>query len=279
MSPFQRAGRAAPDSTVVPGFTLIELLVSIGVLVILLGLAMSALSPTKSQAKQVACAAEIRSLQMIISSYAVDYKDMFPFALHRGHPDGSFVIGSPSLEVDYETAAALWHLPLLNAFGYRTFDRSLICSADSGTLPEHERMVERGGSGVDPQKVAGTLVRKLSVAMFLDPKALRRASPSWGPRSFKLARHADIVFPSSKASLYEAAPYHMTEFVPETHITPPFPWLLIVGAADGSAAARRTSDVLPGVPARGISRPETALVEAELTKLRFTENGIAGRDW
>ena len=59
-------------------FTLIELLVVIGIIAILAGLLMPAISKARGKAKQSACANNLRQLGMSMFQYAIDYEGRYP---------------------------------------------------------------------------------------------------------------------------------------------------------------------------------------------------------
>src|SRR3954470_10755926 len=61
------------------GFSLIELLVVIGIIALLIGILLPALSAAREQARRVACQSNLRQLMTAVMLYAGDNKNSLPF--------------------------------------------------------------------------------------------------------------------------------------------------------------------------------------------------------
>jgi len=258
-------------------FSLLELLIIVVIMVLLIGILIPVLRRGRQQAKAVECRQQMADLMRIVTGYATDHRDLFPFGLRAPKAPGQYEMGHPPQPVDYEVAGGIWHFPVIDAFGYRTLDPALICPLDANTVQDLEAFAHR--TGTDIRKWGGTLTRRMSMAMYLTPESLTPEGCFWGPRAFKVARFADVAFPSQKAALYESLPYHEPEKMENPRSPQPPPWLLVVAGTDGAVEMRNTADALAAVLPRGATRSVTAGMEAELAKFRFTARGVAGRDW
>jgi prepilin-type N-terminal cleavage/methylation domain-containing protein/prepilin-type processing-associated H-X9-DG protein len=77
----------ARQSRVRFGFTLIELLVVIGIIAVLIGLLLTALSVARQSANQLKCSSNLRQVGVGMRMYAMQFKDRYPAVVTRGYDD------------------------------------------------------------------------------------------------------------------------------------------------------------------------------------------------
>ena len=112
------------------GFTLVELLVVIGIIAVLIGILLPALSRARAQAKVVACQANLRSIGQAIHIYTVNHKGVLPIGDWEGcvfNDAGN----PPALLGPSPDRATRWHLLLKKTLNSR-YDATWTGSAQTG---------------------------------------------------------------------------------------------------------------------------------------------------
>jgi len=92
-------------------FTLVELLVVIGIIAVLIGILIPALSKARQQANLTVCMANLRSIGQACNIYAAQHKGVLPY----GYWDGSAPWATPAVTAPDFTKAGDWRILLLTA--------------------------------------------------------------------------------------------------------------------------------------------------------------------
>lgn len=251
-----------------------------GVLMLLLGIALPSLTRSREAARQSVCAQQIAQHMKITLVYAADNKDAWPFAWPKERTAPrlpNLPAGPPGAPDWYGAVAGLWQVPMVDAYGGDFFHRSLLCpSRRNETLAWRDHYIQT--SGADPDKVKGTLDYQMSMAMYLDIRALNPAAPSYEPKYYIGQRVSSVMFPSKKAALFEVLPAHDPTFARSRTLL--FPNSRNIASADGAVSWRSTAAMIPAVvPPQLLLRPEMEALAKEAYKGSLTPRGVAGFDW
>ncbi len=268
-------------------FSLMELLVSMGIILILLGLVLPTLSHARKHAIRTACLAEMRQMATRITMYATDFNDFVPFVYNRDPFTGQWLnLAGEPMDGDWlETSGDYWAYPMLDEYGGSLIAPQLRCRADVVTMPYAEWA--SGITGTPPERLGIRLQRAISRSFYLRPSSLNADGGPIGETEHRVARMAEVAFPSSKALLIENSPFHDPDSPPDARGMFSVPCRYTIAAADTSAAWRSNADAHPAI-IPGLfydqPRPPRDLVEQERTlrlmaAFDYTRMGVLGRDW
>lgn len=248
-----------------------------GAVLVLVGLVMGSVRPTKMKAQAAVCLSRLHQNDLMVRLYCADSKDVWPYMLRSGFRDPyknrELDMSTPYGLSSYTWVGSLWHQPMLSgSYAGNPFDPVLYCPAS----PKRERML---AEGADPMRAWATGI-SMSMAMYLDPISLDPANAKWEKQYFRPTKTTDVAFPSQKAALYCVLPWHD----PAVRIASPFlnatpPFSLTSTACDGSGALRQGRTLSEGVVFPFPDLLGRPVRDGWLDSLKFTRHGIHGRDW
>lgn len=267
-----------PPALAARALTIVEVLVAMGVILLLAGLLVPSVQNARRLGRQSVCLRQLGSHLGVMAAYAADHDDHWPYPFRERQGDAfTFADGRPAPSIfSFESAAALWHIPILEAYGGRAFHESLVCPEDKLTKVIVKAAADR--AGVTPEDIRGTLGYQLSQAMLLDPRALDPAHPSDDPSLRAVQTHTAVQTPSAKAALVELLPRHDAKYPGGLSVTwTQYVYVRTAAGADGSARAILSDRLTPGVTAE--TDPVRRSIAAEAGKMIRTPRGVRGQDW
>ncbi len=250
-------------------FSLVELLVVIAIVAVVLSIALVTLARSRESGRTAACLAGMRDIQTRILMYTQDFKSLFPYGIGPGFTSDRLRTAvmdpsGPDVLVGYGWLNGDWDLAILRADS-RPLTNELACPV--GIRRRGNRLP--GESGVVSD-------RDMSMAMYLDPVALDPAAPAWVVDHFRPQRLDSVSLPSSKAMLYESAPYHDPRARWEGPTVSGSPFTLTVGSTDGATSLRSQKNSLGVVFPQQRGTPEMIAID---NAFRYTPDGVRGFDW
>lgn len=270
------------------GFSLIELLAILGVIAVLIGLMLPALSKAREKAREVACASELRSLGERITLYSMDANGRVPFIYHRDRLTGLWSAPNGVAVPDgyLETSGDFWVFPMLEEFGRRFTHDALLCPNDWVTQMEAEQVA--ADAGRTPNEVFLPMTRTISRAFYRSAASLRRDGlDDHADPLDRVSRLADVAYPSSKALLIEDPPFHDDFVVGELfNVSAEIPFRRMVAGVDLGVSLRSIKqspsavvpsiNVYPNYPGDAEQFLESQRL---LSAFHYTRDGVLGRDW
>ena len=266
-------------------FSLVELLVSMGVILVLLSFLLPALAQARQQAVRTMCLVEMRQMAVRINLYAGDFGDFVPFVYNRDPLTGQWMtLAGEPLDGDWlETSADYWLYSMLDEYGGSFIAPQLRCRADTVTVQTAERA--SGLTGTPVERIGVRMQRAISRSFYYKPSSLREDRGPLGEQDHRVARLAEVAFPSSKALLIENTPFHEPGFVATPTSGIPMPCRFTIAAADTSAAWRSNADAIPAIIQQLPDQPpprdpmEHDRIQRLMAAFEYTRMGVLGRDW
>lgn len=245
-------------------FTLLELLIVTAMVAVLLAIAAPSLSKARIGARNAVSLSNLRSHVQVITSYANDYSDFFPYLTV---PNAQYSVirgGGIAILGDYFVASSAWNIGL--ADGY--YDgNALNASFYDPDDPD-------GVTGLEGSHPVFSTYR-YSCTLFTLPEFWSATTRKSGHSQWLPVRAASVTAPSAKALLSSFFPY-----IREAHAgVPEENRSYSVGLVDGAATSLSLRQVTPQYPTgdclSGATRPgHTYWMLPGL----HTQNGVRGRD-
>lgn len=240
---------------------------------VLLGLSLTWVRAARQNARGAVCLANVSICLGAMAAYASDFRDAFPRA-GRSTYEESFDIADYPL--GYYSQARFWTIPMRGYLGGAIWTPAVSCPSDR--LDRDRTLDEVIASHPVGWEFGSDYW--LSYAMFTDPLLWRDGEDLTDPKWFRVVRHAEVTFPSLKAALVEERSAHLAP--PKDYYPRDYQYSIrtagsrpgaipTIGFADGSVAAVRATDLLPG-------NKRAAGADDTPTPAICTPEGVRGRD-
>jgi type II secretory pathway pseudopilin PulG len=113
-----------PKSTRAAAFTLVELLVVIGIIAVLIGILLPALTKARESAQRTACLSNLRQLHLSVALYGNAYKDVVPLGTWSGYHQQNYMAWRQNAQTPIMFG-------LLYSSGLMKEPRVFFCSSDT----------------------------------------------------------------------------------------------------------------------------------------------------
>jgi prepilin-type N-terminal cleavage/methylation domain-containing protein len=241
------------------GFTLIEVLVTIGVIALLIGLLVPVIAASMLRARELASAANLRSIGQMVEAYTVNNRGQYPAAT----PGRMYPAHIPTISMTIAHWYASDHWPGL--------------FADTHPWWEYESLYLARGAERFLEPPVFTLPRPSYVysSSFLGQPAIWSGDTIDPARHDALARSvtaAQVRFPGAKALMWD---WELTHLRRAPELDDRFNLLeeTAVLFADQHVAAKIPAEATPGVP------NTLDFVSHPIENLHNTPDGVQGRDY
>lgn len=249
------------------GFTLVELLVSIGIIALLIGLAIPALSGARKRARDAAILSNLKQTGLAMESYVQRYDGWLPYAI-EGTPFRTAPLsdqGAGAITGSHWQLSTYWSSLFFEVAPWEEWFRLW-------AFPDPRRSQDRpweGSPGLDGPFFQGQSSLEYARSLFTRPEVWQPGPPITDRASvLRAVRMTEVRYPSAKVSLFDR------ELCVRVQCDDPMAVKRGMLFLDGHAAMRALSDANP--PRKG-RLPE--LADFGALPVHDTDGGAYGRDF